>query len=220
MESIQQIRQQPQNLKGMDSICLFGASGHGKVIKEIIESQGNLVLAFLDDAPKAKNMLNIPVLSSNHVNEFDSKKIIISIGQNEIRKKITQLYQLNYATAIHTKTSISNSSTIDEGSVLMSGVVVNADATIGKHCIINSNVVVEHDCSLDDFVHISPNATITGGVSIGEGTHVGAGAVVIPSVSIGKWVTIGAGTVILEDIPDYAVVVGNPGKIIKFTKID
>ncbi len=42
-------KQPPQVLKAMDSICLFGASGHGKVIKEIIESQDNKVLAFIDE---------------------------------------------------------------------------------------------------------------------------------------------------------------------------
>jgi acetyltransferase EpsM len=35
-------------------------------------------------------------------------------------------------------------------------------------------------------------------------------------VKIGKWATIGAGAVIINDVPDYAVVVGNPGKVIKF----
>jgi acetyltransferase-like isoleucine patch superfamily enzyme len=45
---------------------------------------------------------------------------------------------------------------------------------------------------------------------------VGIGAVVIPKISIGKWVTIGAGAVIIRDVPDFAVVVGNPGKIIKY----
>jgi acetyltransferase EpsM len=57
---------------------------------------------------------------------------------------------------------------------------------------------------------------LAGNVTIGEGSHVGIGATVIQGITIGKWVTIGAGTVIIKDIPDYAVVVGNPGKIIKY----
>ena len=69
---------------------------------------------------------------------------------------------------------------------------------------------------LEDFVHIAPNTVITGNVNIGEGTQVGTGAAVIPGVKIGKWASIGAGAVIIEDVPDFAVVVGNPGKIIKY----
>ena len=50
---------------------------------------------------------------------------------------------------------------------------------------------------------------------MGEGTHIGAGATIIPNLKIGKWATIGAGAVVIKDVPDYAVVVGNPGRIIK-----
>jgi len=65
-------------------------------------------------------------------------------------------------------------------------------------------------------VHISPNASLAGDVYIGEGTHIGIGAVIIQGLKVGKWVTIGAGAVVINDIPDFAVVVGNPGKIKKY----
>ena len=54
--------------------------------------------------------------------------------------------------------------------------------------------------------------------SLGTGSFVGAGAVVIPGVRIGRWSVIGAGSVIISDVPDYAVVVGNPGRVIRFDK--
>lgn len=44
----------------------------------------------------------------------------------------------------------------------------------------------------------------------------GIGASIIQGITIGKWATIGAGTVIIQDVPDYAVVVGIPGKIIRY----
>lgn len=98
----------------------------------------------------------------------------------------------------------------------MMNALINASVTIGMHCIINSGAIVEHDCKIADFVHICPGAKLAGGVEIGEGTMVGLGSNVIQGIKIGKWVTIGAGAVIIQDIPDYAVVVGNPGKIIKY----
>jgi acetyltransferase-like isoleucine patch superfamily enzyme len=51
-----------------------------------------------------------------------------------------------------------------------------------------------------------------------EGTHVDVAAVVIPGITIGKWVTTGAGEVIIYSIPDLAVVVGKPERIIKYTE--
>jgi acetyltransferase EpsM len=53
---------------------------------------------------------------------------------------------------------------------------------------------------------------------VGEGSQVGIGATVIQGIKIGKWSVIGAGAVIISDVPDYSVVVGNPGRIIKNTQ--
>jgi acetyltransferase EpsM len=64
-----------------------------------------------------------------------------------------------------------------------------------------------------------PRVVLCGNVSVGEGTLIGAGATVIPGIKIGKWVTIGAGAVVVKDIPDYAVAVGNPAKVIKVKSI-
>ncbi|UBK27605.1 maltose O-acetyltransferase [Clostridium perfringens] len=53
-------------------------------------------------------------------------------------------------------------------------------------------------------------------VKIGDGCWIGARVIILPGVTIGKGVVIGAGAVVSKNIPDYAVVVGNPAKIIKF----
>ena len=217
-ELTQKERQQQQDLKGMDKICLFGASGHGKVIKESIESEGNKVVAFLDDNPKVKELLGVPVFKTEKREIFLSEEFIVSIGDNIIRKKICEDIKVLFGKAIHTSAIISTSSNIGAGTVIMAGVVINANTRIGKHCIINTNSVVEHDCVIENYTHISPNATITGNTYIGEGTHIGAGATIIPNLKIGKWATIGAGAIVIKDVPDYAVVVGNPGKIIKYNK--
>jgi len=200
----------------MNNICLFGASGHGKVVKDVATSTNTVVEAFIDDNPKSEFLHEIPVVTSAEMTKYADHKFLISIGNNKIRKTISQKIENAFATLIHKTAIISPSATIDEGTVVMNGTNINADATIGKHVIINTAAVVEHDCKIGDFVHISPNATVTGNVSIGEGSHIGAGAVIIPNIKIGKWATIGAGSVIIKDVPDYAVVVGNPGIIKKY----
>jgi acetyltransferase EpsM len=91
---------------------------------------------------------------------------------------------------------------------------------ICKHVIINTAASVDHDCKIADLVHISPNSTLCGNVKVGFGSHIGAGSVINPNITIGKWCIIGSGAVIIRDIPDYAIVVGNPGKIIKYNLID
>jgi acetyltransferase EpsM len=162
------------------------------------------------------SVFDIPVFNSGIFETLSDKSFIIAVGNNMIRKKIVEKVDGVYKTAIHPQAIVSRFAAIDEGTVVMAGAIINADAAIGKHCIINTAAIIEHDCILGDYVHISPNAALGGAVEIAEGAHIGIGATVIQGIKIGRWATIGAGTVIINDIPDYAVVVGNPGKILKY----
>lgn len=194
---------------------LYGASGHAKVVLDILFSNDLKVVSILDDNPKFIELSNTPVIQTKQFKFSPEQEFIISIGDNSIRKKIVESNKWKYYTAVHSDATVSDFASIDLGTVVMPQAVINSEAKIGKHCIVNSRSVVEHDCVLADYVHVSPNASLAGNVTIGEGTQIGIGASVIQGITIGKWATIGAGAVIIKDVPDYAVVVGNPGKIIK-----
>lgn len=198
---------------------LFGASGHAKVVVDIVLSTAIAIKSIVDDNPKVPYLLGISVIHTKNFEQCDTDQFIIAVGENTIRKKIVDNNNFNYFKAVHADATVSEFATIDKGSVVMPQAVVNAEAKIGKHCIINSRSVVEHDCVLEDYVHVSPNASLAGNVTVGKGAHIGIGAAVIQGINIGKWVTIGAGTVVLSDVPDYAVVVGNPGRIIKYNAV-
>ena len=197
-------------------MILYGASGHGKVIIEILESIGTPHIEIWDDAdrdPIWEYPVKRPLSAGVPVND----KMVISIGVNETRKNVATKIgnTVSFGTAIHAETCISKRTAIGEGSVIMAGAVINADTQIGKHCIVNTCASIDHDCVLGDYAHVSPNATLSGDVQVGEGTHIGAGATVIQGIRIGKWCTIGAGAVIIKDVPDHATAVGNPARIIK-----
>ncbi|MEF9477428.1 acetyltransferase [Chryseobacterium sp. RRHN12] len=192
---------------------LYGASGHGKVVAEVAEESGYNIEAFIDENLMKEKVLNYPVLNEVPSHGID---VVISIGNNKIRKRIVEQGELfNYVTLSHPKAIVSKRVKIGEGTIVMPGATINVLVRIGKHCIINTNASIDHDCILEDFVHISPNAALGGNVYVGEGTHIGIGASVIQGITIGKWCTIGAGAVIISDIPDGCTVVGNPGRIIK-----
>lgn len=194
---------------------LYGASGHAKVIIEILEKNNIQVKGIFDDNESLDSLFEYNVYA--YPGSFNplQEEMIISIGNNSIRKKIAAQKDVNYGTAIHPFTSISSRSQIGTGTVIMAGVVINSEATIGKHCIVNTNASIDHECLIEDFVHISPNTALCGNVKVGEGTHIGAGTVVIPGVTIGKWCNIGAGSVVIRDVPDNTTSVGNPARIIK-----
>ena len=194
---------------------LYGASGHAKVIAEILLENGIEIEGVFDDDTSFTSFFNLPFLGTLSDMDLNSK-LIVSIGDNVIRKTITQKLSTIFGKAISKNAHISSSASIDEGTVIMKGVSINADTTIGKHVILNTNCSIDHDCRIGDYVHVSPNAALAGNVIVKEGTHIGTGVCIIPGIIIGNWTTIGAGTVVLKNVPDNAVVVGNPGRIIKY----
>jgi sugar O-acyltransferase (sialic acid O-acetyltransferase NeuD family) len=197
-------------------IYLYGASGHGKVITEILRSQGEDVCGIFDDDQR-KKIWELETFSFPGPFNSSSDKLIITIGDNGIRRRISRSVKGPFHIAVHSTAIVSSTSRTGTGTVIMAGAIVNADAFIGDHCIINTAAVIEHDCIVHDYVHISPNATLCGGVIVGEGTHVGAGSVIIQGKKIGSNSIIGAGSVVINDIPANVVAVGNPARVIKST---
>lgn len=195
-------------------MLLFGAGGHAKVVRDCIKASGGEVRLIFDDNASISNLDETPVVKYSAATEAQ-ELLIIAIGDNKIRKIIAEKVTHKFGKSIHPSAIISDYSSIDEGTMIMQVAVVNASTKVGKHCIVNTASVVEHDCVIEDFVHIASNTTVSGGVKIGEGTLVGAGATIVPYIKIGKWCVIGAGSVVTEDIPDYSLVVGVPGKIVK-----
>jgi acetyltransferase EpsM len=194
-------------------LIIIGASGHGGVIADLAINLGYSVCFWDDKKSHLFQNCNVEKRTSK-VPEFSS--IIIGIGSNLIREKISLDYPIDkFITLVHQSSVVAKMSIIGIGSVIVGGAVVNNGVKIGNHCIINTGAVIDHDCIIHDFVHISPNATVCGNVIIEKGSWIGAGAVVIQGVKIGKNCVIGAGCVVIDEIPDYATVVGNPGRIIK-----
>lgn len=196
-------------------MILFGASGHSKVILDILSLCNRKVKHILDDSPACTHIFGVQVLKNIH-NSFDTipEEVIISIGNNEVRQTIAKKYNWCYTTAVHPSAILSEFSTFGFGSVAMARTVVNAGVEIGTHCIVNTGSIVEHDCVLEDFVHLSPHVTLAGNVLVGEGAHIGIGALVLPGVKIGKWAKIGAGAVVTTDVPNYTTVIGSPARIV------
>lgn len=199
------------------SVVIIGASGHGKVVADIVQKSGDRLAGFLDDNPNlSETFIGFPVLGkvSDYQKFNNNVGFVIAIGNAEIRERIAQkLSGVYWYTAVHPKASISDIGVeIGEGTVIAANAVINSDAHIGKHCIINSNAVVEHDNRIFDFVHVSVGAKLAGTVSVGKSSWVGIGASVSNNVNICGNCMIGAGAVVIRDIEEAGTYVGVPAK--------
>lgn len=200
-----------------DKIVIIGASGHGKVIADIARLNGYKDILFLDDdKSKKKNGIYDVVGTTQDIDQYKEQfDFIVAIGNNELRKKITQKLDAKniiQPVLIHPSAVIDPTVIITSGTVIMANAVINADTKVGKGCIINTAATVDHDGIIHDFVHISPGAHIAGTVLIGESSWIAAGATVINNVRIVGQCVIGAGAVVTKDINKQGIYIGIPIK--------
>jgi dTDP-4-amino-4,6-dideoxygalactose transaminase/acetyltransferase-like isoleucine patch superfamily enzyme len=108
-------------------------------------------------------------------------------------------------------------------------VVVSPDVVLGKNVKIQNNVSVYTGVVCEDDVFLGPSMVFTNVVNprshvirrdqyqqtlVKKGASIGANAVIVCGNNIGKFAFIGAGAVVTRDVPDYALVVGNPGRVV------
>lgn len=198
----------------MNRLVIVGAGGHGKVVADTAHNNGYTDICFVDDNVSGKVMGFDIIGTCASIQKMNdgSTDFVIAVGDNALRKKIAEKYDVNWVTIIHTSAQIAVCVSIGIGTVVMANAVINPCATIGRHCIINTSAVVEHDSCIDDYVHVSPNVALGGMAKIGALTHVGIGSTVKNNVSVCGDCVIGAGATVVDDISEAGVYVGTPAR--------
>lgn len=200
-------------------IFVFGASGHAKVVIDIIERQGLYEIAFLaDDDPalKGQHVYGYPVIGSKEdLLVSGLHRGIVAIGSNRARQVVAgwlRDHAFDLVCAVHPSAQLARGVIIGSGSVVMAGAIINADSTIGQDVIVNTRASIDHDCMIGNGVHIAPGTTLCGTVTVGDGSFVCAGVTIIPNLIIGSNVTVGAGSTVIRDVTEGITVVGSPAK--------
>jgi len=107
---------------------------------------------------------------------------------------------------------------------------VESDVVIGNNVTVKSGVYLLDGTVIEDDVFIGPNATFTNDLFprskkypakflstlLKKGSSIGANATILPGITIGAYALVGAGAVVAKDVPDFAVVIGNPARIIRY----
>ena len=207
-----------------DSLLIWGASGHGKVVLDVARATGMFrrIVFVDDDSVKARSgYCGCEVISgAAGLREYvEDYLFVIAVGENHARAYCFQRALdsgLTPAVIVHPSAIISPSAAVGRGTVVMPGAVVNAEARLGENCIVNTGAIVEHDCSIGDSVHISPRAVLGGAAAVGNLAHVGIGAVVLPGASVGERAVVGAGAVVLKEAPARCTVIGVPARALSY----
>jgi len=122
---------------------------------------------------------------------------------------------------------ISQNAEIGENCVFGQNVFVAGDVKIGSRVKVQNNVSIYTGCEIEDEVFLGPSCVLTNVTNprsqvnrhslyektlFRRGCSIGANATIVPGVTIGRYAFIGAGAVVTKNVPDYALILGNPGK--------
>ena len=203
----------------MKTIVLLGGGGHCRSCIDVIEAEQKFSIFGVIQPTLDSNLevMGYPILGTD--DDLASilaqhKTAFVTVGQiksNDVRKS---LYDRLRALGAELPVIISPvarcapSASVEDGTILMHGSLVNANAYVGVNCIINSQALIEHDAYVSHHCHISTGARVNGGVYIGEGTFVGSGAILKEGIRVGCGVVIGAGQTVLKDVTDGMIVRG------------
>jgi len=151
-----------------------------------------------------------------YINEYAVVDENVSIGEG------TKVWHFSH---------VQSGSTIGSKCVLGQNVNVGNNVNIGNYVKIQNNVSVYEGVTLEDYVFCGPSMVFTNILDprckypqvgtefyiktlVKEGASLGANSTIVCGNTIGKFAFVGAGAVVTKDVPDYALVVGNPARIV------
>lgn len=206
---------------------IIGAGTYGEVYLAYLKEAGIDVIGFLDDNISLwdTRVKDIPILGGINKlktlkSELDIEAVYCPIGNNRLRVKFLSFAkELGYQTPnfIHPSVIVSPNVTIGDGVYILLGTTIMPYTTIDNYTMISMGVHLAHHTHLEEGVFLSTGCNFGASIVAHKYAYCGISSTIMTGLhELGEDCLIGAGAVVTKDVPNKAVMVGVPAKVLKY----
>lgn len=219
----------PRNSRRLTDLVFLGAGGTARDVLSLVEDLNRekkryRCVAMLDDDEKlwGQEIQGVPIAGPlADAKRFDSAQFVNTLGSPRnyhCRYEVPDRLGLSpkrFATLVHPTASISKSSGIGDGAILLPHVVLLSSVTIGTQVLILAGSVLNHDVRIGDYAILASAVNLSGAVEVGRYSYIGSGACLIQGIRVGDHALVGMGSVVRKNVAPSTVVVGNPARLLR-----
>jgi len=213
-------------------VVILGAGGYAAVVQEILAQCPDVVVLGCTD--KALGLsersldrhVSLRILGDDDIlpqlaEEHPDLHAVLALGPDlmDVRARLIRTLDLQGIppiTAIHSRAIIAQTVKLGDGSVIGAGAIVNAGTEIGRHCVLNLDASIDHDARLGTNVYVGQGARVSSYVELGDNVVIEMGASINSRVVVGQGARVTGGAFVNTDVPDHAVVVGVPARVVRY----
>lgn len=212
-------------------LAFYGASGlgtefHNLALRVNEENVRWKDMIFVDDAPEKEGQELVgrkimPFTKAIETYGKENLEFVLSVGEPAVKGILYKKLKENGCTVtnlFHPEVIVRDNVQLGEGIVIQRHSGPPPLCVFGNNVLLQGTTALGHNLVLGDNVVISSFVFVGGDTVIGENTYVGPHSCVRNGLKIGKNAIIGMGSVVTKDVPDNAVVCGNPAKILRYNE--